>query len=143
MRDAEVYAARILHSAPPVPRAATQAPVEAVEVPAAPAPAIIVPKKPVSATAPSAAIEPSNPQYRYAMEFIHVQTGEQRTETLTFGPDEVAEASLDPLGPSGPRGRAIASRMGETRMKGTGFVFAGKPTSLRLDMGHLMQSMGA
>ena len=80
------------------------------------------------------------PEYVFKVDFIHVKNDEQRTEEVRLGPDEIVEASLDGLGATGPRGREIVLRIASDRVPPE-FVFAGKPDSMRLDLGRLSESI--
>jgi hypothetical protein len=81
-----------------------------------------------------------NPEYVFRVQFTHRETRQQRIEEVKFGPDEIAEASLDGLGATGPRGREIALRLALERVPPE-FVFAGAADSVRFDMGRLVETL--
>ena len=141
MKDAAAYAARVLHEAP-VPHAA-QAPV-VVDPAIIPAPAIPIKDAPIpSPTQPATeppAISPSLPEFRFAVDLVDIVTGDIKTELVTFGPAEMEQTSIDPLGPSGPAGREVALRVAKSRMP-KGFALARGKSSVRFDVAHLAASM--
>lgn len=77
-----------------------------------------------------------DPEYVFHIKFAHTKTGEERTEMVQFGSDEIAEASLDGLGATGPRGREIAIRIAQARVEDQ-FIFK----SASFDLGRLEQSL--
>ena len=137
LREATAYATRQMRGAP-VRSLPQPAPIEAKP----PAPENIsaetAAKKPDAP--PSVAKKTPVPEYVFRVDFIHVKNDEQRTEEVRLGPNEIAEASLDGLGATGPRGREIALRMASERVPAN-FVFAGKPESLKLDLDRLTASI--
>lgn len=108
-------------------------------------------KKPVADATPKAATTESpalaagvnnapDPKYAFRIDFAHLQTREQRTEIVELNPEEIAEAFLDGIGPTGARGREIALRVATARVPPE-FAFAGKPDSVRFDMARLVESL--
>lgn len=142
MRDATAFGIRALREAPlPAPR-----PIE-IEAPKHPAPPVAVPMPPAASAASASAantteIEPSEPVFSFIVDFVHLKTRETLTKVVELGPDEMQEAGADPLGPSGPAGRAIALRVATSRVP-AGYVLSPAENSVRLDVRKLMESMAA
>jgi hypothetical protein len=133
-REASAYASRIMQEAP----IRTLPPV----VPPPPKPIEIKPTAaidPAVVTIPEPTPQPRpEPEYVWRAKFVNMQTGEEKVEEITFGPSEIAEASLDGLGGTGPLARSIALRLATERTP-ENFMFV--PDSLRFDLQRLMDTM--
>ena len=96
------------------------------------------PSDPPAAPPQPEPIAPSNPEFAWAADFVNVENGATRTETVIFDQDLFDECGGD--GPTGAAGRELALRVAKARV-GKGWLYAGRPDSLRFDMQRLQQSM--
>lgn len=140
VREAAGYASRIMRE--------SKMPL-LVLAPAQETPALPVPNQPAPiAPAAEAKNEPeqilvrkeAKLEYAFYVDFINHKTDAERTEEVIFGEAEIAEANLDGLGATGPRGREIALRVAEARVP-SGFVLADKPNAIKFDLARLMKSI--
>lgn len=77
------------------------------------------------------------PDYVFHVRFVHMRTSEERTETITLSDEQVAEAFIDGVGPTGNRGRELAIRIATDRVAHDLFIFK----SASFDLVRLQQSL--
>ena len=137
--EATAYALRIMRESPirPLPIAAPPQPVVAAIAPAA-TPAAELASQP---SEPAAAEEDHLPEYAWHVDFLNTATGERKAERIVLSAQEVEETHLDGIGPLGPRGPELVMRLASARAP-EGFIFDGRPESIRFDMAALRRSMG-